>query len=105
MAGRAAEEITCDSVTTGAANDIEMATKIARAMVTQFGMSEKFGLMGLESVESRYLDGRPVMNCGEATAAEIDEEVKDIDVYKRQEKERTATATRSGYRTSGSPTA
>ncbi len=78
MAGRAAEEITCDSVTTGAANDIEMATKIARAMVTQFGMSEKFGLMGLESVESRYLDGRPVMNCGEATAAEIDEEVKDI---------------------------
>ncbi|HIZ08427.1 MAG TPA: ATP-dependent zinc metalloprotease FtsH [Candidatus Eubacterium avistercoris] len=78
MAGRAAEEITCDSVTTGAANDIEMATKIARAMVTQFGMSEKFGLMGLESVESRYLDGRPVMNCGEATAAEIDEEIKDI---------------------------
>ena len=78
MAGRAAEEITCASVTTGAANDIEMATKIARAMVTQFGMSETFGLMGLESVENRYLDGRPVMNCGEATAAQIDEEVKEI---------------------------
>ena len=65
-------------MTTGAANDIEMATKIARAMVTQFGMSETFGLMGLESVENRYLDGRPVMNCGEATAAQIDEEVKEI---------------------------
>ncbi|MCU6763264.1 ATP-dependent zinc metalloprotease FtsH [uncultured Roseburia sp.] len=78
MAGRAAEEITCDSVTTGAANDIEQATKIARAMVTQFGMSEKFGLMGLESIESRYLDGRPVQNCGEATAALIDDEVKGI---------------------------
>lgn len=78
MAGRAAEEITCDSVTTGAANDIEMATKIARAMVTQYGMSERFGLMGLESIENRYLDGRAVMNCGEATAAEIDDEVKKI---------------------------
>ena len=78
MAGRAAEEITCDSVTTGAANDIEMATKIARAMVTQYGMSDRFGLMGLESVENRYLDGRPVQNCGDATAAEIDDEVKEI---------------------------
>ena len=77
MAGRAAEEITCDSVTTGAANDIEMATKIARAMVTQYGMSEEFGLMGLESVESYYLDGRPVMNCGEETAAQIDGVVKE----------------------------
>ena len=78
MAGRAAEEITCDSVTTGAANDIEMATKLARAMVTQYGMSEEFGLMGLESVEDYYLDGRPVMNCGEATAAKIDDVVEEL---------------------------
>lgn len=75
MGGRAAEEIVFDSVTTGAANDIEKATQIARAMVTQYGMSEKFGLMSLESVENRYLDGRPVLNCGDATAAEIDIEV------------------------------
>jgi len=75
LAGRAAEEIVFDTVTTGASNDIEKATKLARAMVTQYGMSEKFGLMGLESVQHRYLDGRPVMNCGEATAAEIDSEV------------------------------
>jgi cell division protease FtsH len=75
MAGRAAEELVFDSVTTGAANDIEKATKIARAMVTQYGMSEKFGLMALESIENRYLDGRPVLNCGERTAAEIDSEV------------------------------
>ncbi len=75
LAGRAAEEIVFDTVTTGASNDIEKATQIARAMVTQYGMSEKFGLMGLESVQHRYLDGRAVMNCGEATAAEIDQEV------------------------------
>ena len=75
LAGRAAEEIVFDTVTTGASNDIERATKLARAMVTQYGMSEHFGLMGLESVEHRYLDGRAVMNCGEATAAEIDREV------------------------------
>lgn len=75
LAGRAAEEIVFDTVTTGASNDIEQATKIARAMITQYGMSEKFGLIGLESVQHRYLDGRPVMNCGEATAAEIDTEV------------------------------
>ena len=75
LAGRAAEEIVFDTVTTGASNDIERATKLARAMITQYGMSEHFGLMGLESVEHRYLDGRAVMNCGEATAAEIDQEV------------------------------
>lgn len=75
LAGRAAEEIVFETVTTGASNDIEQATKIARAMVTQYGMSEKFGLIGLESVQNRYLDGRPVQNCGEATAAEIDGEV------------------------------
>lgn len=78
MAGRAAEELVFDSVTTGASNDIEQATNIARAMITQYGMSEKFGLMSLESVESKYLDGRATMNCGEATAAEIDEEVKEL---------------------------
>ena len=75
LAGRAAEEIVFDTVTTGASNDIEQATKIARAMITQYGMSEKFGLIGLESIQNRYLDGRAVMNCGEATAAEIDSEV------------------------------
>lgn len=75
LAGRAAEEIVFDTVTTGASNDIEQATKIARAMITQYGMSEKFGLIGLESIQNRYLDGRPVMNCGEGTAAEIDAEV------------------------------
>ena len=75
LAGRAAEEIVFDTVTTGASNDIEQATKIARAMITQYGMSERFGLMGLESVKHRYLDGRAVMNCGEKTASEIDEEV------------------------------
>ena len=76
MGGRAAEEIMCDSVTTGASNDIEMATRIARAMVTQFGMSEEFGLMGVESVENRYLDGRAVTNCGDETIAKVDEVVK-----------------------------
>ena len=75
LAGRAAEEIVFDTVTTGASNDIEKATKIARAMITQYGMSEKFGLIGLESVQHKYLDGRPVTNCGEETAAEIDREV------------------------------
>ena len=75
LAGRAAEEIVFDTVTTGASNDIEKATKVARAMTTQYGMSEKFGLIGLESIQNRYLDGRAVMNCGEATAAEIDSEV------------------------------
>lgn len=78
LAGRAAEEIVFDTVTTGASNDIEKATRIARAMVTQYGMSERFGLMGLESIQNRYLDGRPVQNCGEATAAEIDQEVMDM---------------------------
>ncbi|MBE5962355.1 MAG: ATP-dependent zinc metalloprotease FtsH [Lachnospiraceae bacterium] len=76
--GRAAEEIVFKSVTTGASNDIEKATELARAMVTQYGMSEKFGLMGLESVENKYLDGRAVLNCGDATAAEIDTEVMRI---------------------------
>ncbi len=76
--GRAAEELIFHSITTGASNDIEKATQLARAMVTQYGMSEKFGLMGLESIENRYLDGRAVLNCGDATAAEIDHEVMKI---------------------------
>ena len=75
LGGRAAEEIVFGSVTTGASNDIEKATNIARSMVTQYGMSEKFGLVGLETVESRYLDGRTVMNCADRTAAEVDSEV------------------------------
>lgn len=75
LGGRAAEEIVFDTVTTGASNDIEQATKIARAMITQYGMSDRFGLMGLESIQNKYLDGRAVLNCGEATAGEIDEEV------------------------------
>ena len=78
MAGRAAEEIVFETVTTGAANDIQQATNVARAMVTQYGMSDKFGLMGLESQESQYLTGRNVLNCGDATAAEIDQEVMKI---------------------------
>lgn len=76
--GRAAEEIKFHTVTTGASNDIERATAIARAMVTQYGMSEEFGLIGLESVTNRYLDGRPVMNCAESTAAKVDEVVMEI---------------------------
>ena len=75
LAGRAAEELVFDTVTTGAANDIEQATRIARAMVSQYGMSEKFGLMGLATQENQYLTGRTVLNCGDATAAEIDTEV------------------------------
>jgi len=75
LAGRAAEEIVFDTVTTGAANDIEQATKVARAMITQYGMSEKFGLMGLAAREDQYLSGRTVMNCAEATASQVDDEV------------------------------
>ena len=88
VGGRAAEEIVFDTVTTGAANDIEKATNIARSMVTQYGMSKKFGLIGLESVESRYLDGHTVMNCSDETATLIDEEVMKIlkDSYKQAKK-------------------
>jgi len=75
VAGRAAEELVFDTVTTGAANDIEKATRIARSMVTQYGMSERFGLVGLATVESKYLEGRDVMNCSDKTAAEVDTEV------------------------------
>ena len=75
LGGRAAEELVFDTVTTGAANDIEQATKVARAMVTQYGMSEKFGLMGLATQENQYLSGRAVLNCGDDTATEVDHEV------------------------------
>ena len=75
LGGRAAEEVVFGNVTTGASNDIEKATQIAKAMITQYGMSEKFGLMGLASVEHEYLNGRVTLNCGDATATEIDHEV------------------------------
>ena len=78
LGGRAAEEIVFGNVTTGAANDIEKATAIARAMVTQYGMSGKFGLIGLAQTEDKYLSGRAVLNCADETAAQIDQEVMDI---------------------------
>lgn len=88
LGGRAAEKLVFNSVTTGASNDIEQATKVARAMVTQYGMSDKFGMIGLESVENCYLDGRPVMNCSDETAAEVDHEVMRIikECYVKAEK-------------------
>ena len=88
LGGRAAEEIVFDTVTTGASNDIEKATNIARAMVTQYGMSKRFGLMGLETVESKYLDGRTAMNCSDVTAAAVDDEVMKIlkESYKEAKK-------------------
>ena len=76
LGGRAAEEFKFETVTTGASNDIERATAIARNMVTQYGMSSKFGLMGLATVESQYLEGRAVLNCSDVTAAAVDEEVR-----------------------------
>ena len=75
LGGRAAEELVFDTVTTGAANDIEQATNVARAMITQYGMSEKFGLMGLATRENQYLSGNTVLNCGDDTATEVDHEV------------------------------
>ena len=78
LGGRAAEELVFDSVTTGASNDIEQATKVARAMITQYGMSKKFGLMGLATQENQYLNGRAVLNCGDNTATEVDHEVMEL---------------------------
>lgn len=75
LGGRAAEEIVFDTVTTGAANDIEQATKVARAMITQYGMSDRFGLIGLAETQNQYLEGRAMLNCGDSTATEIDHEV------------------------------
>ncbi len=89
LAGRAAEEIVFGNVTTGAANDIEKATQIARAMITQYGMSEKFGLMGLASAQNQYLDGRTVLDCGDDTATEIDHEVMKL-LHLSYEKAKTA---------------
>ena len=78
LGGRAAEEIVFDTVTTGASNDIEKATDIAKAMVTQYGMSKKFGLIGLATVESKYLSGEATLNCADSTAAGVDKEVMKI---------------------------
>lgn len=78
LAGRAAEEIVFKKATTGASNDIERATQIARQMVTMYGMSDKFGMMGLESIQNRYLDGRPVQTCSTETSSEVDREVLQI---------------------------
>ena len=88
LGGRAAEEIVFDTVTTGAANDIEQATKVARAMSTQYGMSQKFGLMGLATQENQYLSGRAVLNCGDDTATEIDHEVMQLLHYSYEEAKR-----------------
>ena len=88
LGGRAAEEIVFDTVTTGAANDIEQATKVARAMITQYGMSRKFGLMGLATQENQYLSGRAVLNCGDDTATEIDHEVMELLHYSYEEAKR-----------------
>ena len=95
LGGRAAEEIVFETVTTGAANDIEQATKVARAMITQYGMSKKFGLMGLATQENQYLSGRTVLNCGDDTATEVDHEVMKLlhDSYEE------ALALLSGHRT------
>ena len=78
LGGRAAEEIMFDTVTTGASNDIEKATDLAKAMITQYGMSKRFGLMGLATVESKYLSGTAQLNCADATAAAVDDEVKEL---------------------------
>ena len=78
LGGRAAEETEFGSISTGASNDIEKATQTARSMVTMYGMSERFDMMGLESPSNRYLDGRPVQNCSAETSAIIDEETLKI---------------------------
>ena len=83
VGGRAAEEVVFDTVTTGAANDIEKATSIARNMITRYGMSKRFGLVGLATVESQYLEGRTALNCSDETAAAIDEEVVEVETNSR----------------------
>ena len=85
LAGRASEEIVFDSVTTGASNDMEKATKIARSMIAQYGMSEKFGLMSLEQISDPYLGGHSQLNCSDKTATEIEEEVKTLLKQKYEE--------------------
>ena len=85
--GRAAEQLIFNSITTGASNDIEKATELARAMVTQYGMTDEFGLICLESVENKYLDGRTVLNCADSTASQVDHAVMKIlkECYKQAE--------------------
>ena len=78
LAGRAAEEVVFNSISTGAANDIERATETARSMVTLYGMTERFDMMALESIQDRYLDGSPMQNCSAETASIIDEETLKI---------------------------
>ena len=78
LAGRSAEEVEFNISTTGASNDIERASKLARSMISQYGMSEKFDMMSLESIENRYLDGRAVANCGDSTMADLDKEVLEV---------------------------
>ena len=103
MAGRAAEMLVFGSATSGAANDIESATSIARAMVTQYGMSDKFGMMCLATVENQYLDNRAGLICGEETAAQIDQEVLSIinssydEAYRMLEENREVLDKISGY--------
>ncbi len=95
VAGRAAEEIVFDTVTTGAANDIEKATRVARAMITQYGMSKRFGLMNLEQAANQYLEGRMVLNCSDVTAADIDTEVMKILSASYEEAKRLLTEHRN----------
>ena len=85
LGGRAAEEVIFNTVTTGAENDIEKATNMARSMITMFGMSDRFGLMQLESIQNRYLDGNRILNCSDQTAAEVDAEVQKLlaDCYEK----------------------
>ena len=94
LGGRAAEEIVFDTVTTGAANDIQQATRITRAMITQYGMSDKFGMMGLESRESMYLDNGTRLNCSEQMAAEVDQEIMRILRESYEEAKRLLTENR-----------
>ena len=94
LGGRAAEEIVFGNVTTGAANDIEKATKLCRAMITQYGMSEKFGLMSLEQQENKYLDGRTYLTCGDSTATEIDHEIMEMLKNAYEEAKRLLTENR-----------
>ena len=95
MGGRAAEEIVFETVTTGAANDIQQATNLARAMVTQYGMSEKFGLTGLERAANQYLDNQTVLDCSEVTQAEVDKEITAMLKKAYQEAKDMLTANRS----------
>lgn len=94
LAGRAAEEIVFDSVTTGASNDMEKATKIAKSMIAMYGMSEKFGLMSLEQVENQYLGRSTSLNCSEKTASQIEEEIKILLKEKYEEAKRILTENR-----------